>query len=77
MDTQGIDRAHVVGHSMGGGAMWQLMLDAPERLLSVSLVAPVSPFGFGGSKDAEGVLCAPDAAGFWRWRGKSTVHTNV
>ena len=58
MDTLGIESAHVVGHSMGGGVMWQLLLDAPERLHSVTLVAPVSPFGFGGTKDAEGELSA-------------------
>ena len=63
MDRLGIESAHVVGHSMGGGVMWQLLLDAPERLRSVTLVAPVSPFGFGGTKDAQGSLCAPDAAG--------------
>ena len=27
------------------------------------MVAPVSPFGFGGTKDADGTLCAEDAAG--------------
>ncbi len=63
MDTLGIDAAHVVGHSMGGGVTWNLLMDAPERLLSATLVAPVSPYGFGGSKDAVGTLCAPDAAG--------------
>ncbi len=63
MDNLGIENAHAVGHSMGGGVLWNLMMDAPERLLSTTLVAPVSPFGFGGTKDAEGSLCAPDAAG--------------
>ena len=63
MDALGIGKAHVVGHSMGGGVLWRLLLDAPERLLSAALVAPVSPFGFGGSKDAAGTLCAADAAG--------------
>ena len=63
MDNLGIDQAHVVGHSMGGGVTWRLMMDAPERLLSATLVAPVSPFGFGGTKDVEGKLCAADAAG--------------
>ena len=63
MDTLGIDKAHVVGHSMGGGVSWNLIADAPERLLSATLVAPVSPFGFGGTKDAQGTLCADDAAG--------------
>lgn len=63
MDTLGINQAHVVGHSMGGGVLWNLLADAPERMLSASFIAPVSPFGFGGTKDAEGTLCAPDAAG--------------
>ena len=63
MDSLGIEKAHVVGHSMGGGVTWRLMMDSPERLLSATLVAPVSPFGFGGTKDAEGKLCAPDSAG--------------
>ena len=63
MDALGIEAAHVVGHSMGGGVLWNLMLDAPDRLLSAVLVAPVSPFGFGGTKDANGALCAEDAAG--------------
>ena len=63
MDTLGIDQAHIVGHSMGGGVTWNLLMDAPGRLLSAVLVAPVSPYGFGGTKDAQGTLCAPDAAG--------------
>ncbi len=63
MDALNIEKAHVVGHSMGGGVLWNVMMDAPDRLLSAILVAPVSPFGFGGTKDAEGNLCAPDAAG--------------
>ena len=50
MDTLGIERAHVVGHSMGGGITWHLLGDAPERLLSASLIAPVSPFGFGAQR---------------------------
>ncbi len=63
MDALGIARAHVVGHSMGGGVLWNLLLGAPDRLLSASLIAPVSPFGFGGTKDAAGTLCSADAAG--------------
>ncbi len=63
MDALGIAQAHVVGHSMGGGVLWQLLGDAPQRLLSACFVAPVSPYGFGGTKDAAGALCADDAAG--------------
>jgi len=63
LDALGIERAHVVGHSMGGSVIWRLMMDAPERLLTVTQVCPGSPFGFGGTKDLEGTLCHPDAAG--------------
>lgn len=63
MDTLNIDTAHVVGHSLGGAVLWQLMIDAPDRLCSVTLAAPGSPFGFGGTKDLQGTLCSDDAAG--------------
>lgn len=63
LDALGIARAHVVGHSLGGGVVWQLMMDAPERIWTVTQVAPASPFGFGGTKDLDGTLCYVDAAG--------------
>ena len=63
MNRLNIEEAHVVGHSMGGGVVWRLLRDVPFYLRSASLIAPVSPFGFGGTKDADGTLCAPDAAG--------------
>lgn len=63
LDQLGIARAHVVGHSLGGGVVWQLMMDAPERILTVTQVAPGSPYGFGGTKDLDGTLCFVDAAG--------------
>ena len=63
MDTHNIEKAHVAGHSMGGAVIWQLMIDAPDRLLSVTLAAPGSPFGFGGTKDAQGTWSAEDSAG--------------
>lgn len=52
--TLGIERAHLVGWSMGGGVVMQLMLDYPELAASVTLEAPVSPYGFGGTAGAEG-----------------------
>lgn len=36
LDTLGYDKAHVVGHSMGGSVIWRMMMDHPERLLSVT-----------------------------------------
>lgn len=63
LDHLNIDKAHVVGHSMGGSVIWQMMMDYPARLLTVTQVCPGSPYGFGGTKDVDGTLCHPDAAG--------------
>jgi pimeloyl-ACP methyl ester carboxylesterase len=41
LDGLGIERAHLVGHSMGGGIGLQLALHNPDRLCRVVLVAPV------------------------------------
>jgi len=63
MDELGIAKAHVVGNSLGGNVMWRLMMEHPHRLLSVTLDAAGSPYGFGGTKDAQGTPCFPDFAG--------------
>lgn len=63
LDTLEIERTHVVGHSLGGAVIWQMMMEYPERLLSVTQVNPGSPFGFGGSKGLDGQPTMPDYAG--------------
>ena len=63
MDLLGHDRFHLVGNSLGGLVVWWMMADAPERLLSVTLACPGSPYGFGGTKDAAGTPTTPDYAG--------------
>jgi pimeloyl-ACP methyl ester carboxylesterase len=63
LDTLGIDKAHVVGHSMGGSVIWRMMMDYPQRILTVTLAAPGSPYGFGGSKGLNGEMCYEDGAG--------------
>lgn len=63
LDQLGIDKAHVVGHSMGGSVIWRMMIDQPTRLLTVTLAAPGSPYGFGGSKGTDGQMCYDDGAG--------------
>ncbi|MEA2227288.1 MAG: hypothetical protein QOF04_918, partial [Solirubrobacteraceae bacterium] len=40
LDSQGIERAHLAGHSMGGLVAAQLALAEPDRVLSLALIAP-------------------------------------
>lgn len=61
LDALGIQGAHIVGWSMGGGVVMQLLLDRPDLVRSLTLQAPVPPQGFGTRLD--GSLCTPDAAG--------------
>lgn len=63
MDHLGIERFHVVGHSLGSAVVWRLLMDHAPRLLTVTQVAPGSPYGFGGIKGADGQPCTPDYAG--------------
>jgi pimeloyl-ACP methyl ester carboxylesterase len=63
MTHLGYERFHVVGNSLGGNVVWRLMVDAPERLLSVTQVAPGSPYGFGGTKGMAGEPCFSDFVG--------------
>ena len=63
MVTLGISKAHMVGWSMGGGILYRFIADHPEKVISVTLIAPVSPYGFGGSKGVDGKPCYDDFAG--------------
>lgn len=60
LDALGIDTAHFVGWSMGGGVVLQYALDHPA--LSLTLQAPVSPYGFGGTR-RDGTRLTDDDAG--------------
>ncbi len=56
-------KVHFVGWSMGAGVVMQYAIDHPQEVASLTLISPLSPYGFGGTKDANGALCWPDGAG--------------
>jgi pimeloyl-ACP methyl ester carboxylesterase len=53
----------VAAHSMGCGVAMQLLIDHPDRVRALLLEAPVSPYGFGGTRDVAGTPTTPDFAG--------------
>lgn len=63
MDHLHIDKAHIVGNSLGGMVVWRMMADYPEKFLTITLVDTGSPFGFGGTRDFDGTPCYDDFAG--------------
>lgn len=56
-------KAHLVGWSAGAGVIMQYAVDHPEDVASLTLLAPMSPVGFGGTRDVAGTPCAADFAG--------------
>jgi pimeloyl-ACP methyl ester carboxylesterase len=58
-----INQAHLVAWSMSAGIVYRFIADHPERVLSATLICPVSPFGFGGTKGVDGIPYFDDHAG--------------
>jgi pimeloyl-ACP methyl ester carboxylesterase len=58
----GVSRCHLVGWSMGGGVVLQYLLDHAGLVASLTLVNPVSPYGYGGT-GPDGTLLSPDGLG--------------
>ncbi|SCL65403.1 alpha/beta fold hydrolase [Micromonospora peucetia] len=56
-------RPVVAGHSLGGGVAMRLLVDHPDRVGALLLAAPVSPYGYGGTRDLTGTPTTPDFAG--------------
>jgi pimeloyl-ACP methyl ester carboxylesterase len=56
-------RVHLLGWSLGGGVVLQYAIDHPGTVASIVLESPMSPFGFGGTRDVAGRPCWPDFAG--------------
>lgn len=63
LDALKVERAHAVGHSMGGTLVFGLVSANSSRILSGTVVNPGSPYGFGGSKGLDGKPCYDDCAG--------------
>ena len=55
--------AHLVAHSLGAGVALQYACDFPREVRSLALAAPMSPYGFGGTRDEDGTPCHEDFAG--------------
>ena len=53
----------ILGWSMGGGVALQFAMDHPSMVSALVLESPMSPRGFGGTRDADGTPCWPDFAG--------------
>lgn len=62
-DVLGNRHAHLVGWSLGAGILMQFAIDHPQLVASLTLISPVSPYGFGGTKGLEGAPCYDDYAG--------------
>ncbi|MGZ3636719.1 MAG: alpha/beta fold hydrolase [Ktedonobacterales bacterium] len=63
LELVGERRPHLAGWSMGGGVVMQYAIDYPDAVASLTLIDPLSPFGYGGTKDTAGTLCWQDGAG--------------
>ncbi|WP_308191751.1 alpha/beta fold hydrolase [Kitasatospora humi] len=63
VDSLALGPVHLVGWSMGGGVVLQLLRDRAASVRSVTLLNPVSPYGFGGTHGPDGELNSPDGAG--------------
>lgn len=59
----GLTGVHIVGWSMGGGVVLQCLRDDPSTIVSVTLVNPVSPYGFGGTFGVDGTVADPPGLG--------------
>ena len=55
----GWERFILLGWSMGGDVAMQFVIDHPGMAEKLVLVAPGSPYGFGGTKDEEGTPHTP------------------
>lgn len=60
VDHLGLGRHHLVGHGLGGAVIWRYLLRFAPDVRTVTQLAPLSPFGLGGSVDADGTPAHED-----------------
>lgn len=65
-------KTHLLGWSMGGGIVMQYAIDYPTDVSSITLVNPLSPFGYSGTKSEKGTSNNNDYSG----TGAGTVNTS-
>jgi pimeloyl-ACP methyl ester carboxylesterase len=58
----GAGTVNAAGWSMGAGVLWQYALAYPDDLASLTMIAPLSPYGWGGIKGLDGKPCFDDYA---------------
>ncbi|MBQ9989701.1 MAG: alpha/beta hydrolase [Lachnospiraceae bacterium] len=63
VDKLGWEKFSVVGWSLGGNIAMQYAIDHSDRLDKLILLAPGSPYGFGGTADVEGTPLSPTGLG--------------
>jgi pimeloyl-ACP methyl ester carboxylesterase len=64
---------HLLGWSLGGAVVLQYAIDHPGAVASIVLESPMSPYGYGGTRDLAGTPCWPDFAG----SGGGTAHPDL
>ncbi|KPL85570.1 alpha/beta fold hydrolase [Herpetosiphon geysericola] len=63
LQTLNLRQPHLVGWSLGGNIILQYALDYAANVRSLTLVAPGSPYGYGGTHGHDGQPNSPDYAG--------------
>lgn len=76
LDVYGLERAHVVGRSMGGALAMRMALDRPERVASLTLMV-TSPGGAGLSPPSPAFLAHIQSTRPPDWSDRSAVVDHV
>ena len=63
IEALGLEEVPLVGWSAGGSVAMRYATDYPSGVASLALVDPMSPYGFGSTKDVDGTPCWADVAG--------------